>query len=93
MEVIAGKKKSKFWFYAVEPVTGQPVAPTSAAPSTSTAPGLGPDVHMADDPRNGFSMDDGDAELPPPSESNTNGDLAEKSVERSLSPSNMDESP
>ncbi|THH33443.1 hypothetical protein EUX98_g758 [Antrodiella citrinella] len=91
VEAIAGKKKSKFWFYAVEPVAGQSAAPTSVAPSTSTA--LGRDVHMADDLRNGFTTDDGDAELPPPSESNTNGDLAEKSVERSLSPSNMDESP
>ena len=29
---VAGKKKSKFWFYAVEPVPGAPLPPTDSPP-------------------------------------------------------------
>lgn len=37
MEQVAGKKKSRYWFYAVEPVSGAaPVPPSSHASSTTT---------------------------------------------------------
>ncbi|KAH8099339.1 hypothetical protein BXZ70DRAFT_293547 [Cristinia sonorae] len=88
VEAIAGKKKSKFWFYAVEPIPGQ----AAAAPVPSASTSALPDVDMADAHHSGAGSasvtDDGDTELPPPSESNTNGDL----TGRSVSPSNMDES-
>jgi hypothetical protein len=32
LPVVAGKKKSKFWFYAVEPVPGAPLPPTDSPP-------------------------------------------------------------
>ena len=91
VEAIAGKKKSKFWFYAVEPISGPPVAP--AEPALASVGDV--DMTNGHDGRNGTGSitDDGDVEVPPPSESNTNGDPTERSLERSLSPtSNMDES-
>ena len=34
VETVAGKKKSKFWYYAVEPIPGPP-APNGAAPTSN----------------------------------------------------------
>ncbi|TCD62981.1 hypothetical protein EIP91_006163 [Steccherinum ochraceum] len=90
VEAIAGKKKSKFWFYAVEPIPGQAAPPAAGSSAIGSAV---PDVGMANPSRNGTPSTADDANPPPPSETNTNGDQFEKSVERSLSPSSrMDES-
>ena len=92
MEAIAGKKKSKFWFYAVEPVAGQPAAPAALASASARADADTRDGNVTRDGTES-TTDEVDVEMPPPSESNTNGAPTEKSVERSLSPSSrMDES-
>jgi hypothetical protein len=40
VEQIAGKKKSKFWFYAVEPIPGSAPPAGSSSSSSSNEPGL-----------------------------------------------------
>lgn len=94
VEAVAGKKKSKFWVYAVEPIA----APQNVAPAAQTA-----DVDMEDNAGsssyNGYRgqrgtssvTDDGDRASS--AEARTNGDIYQKSLEGSLSPtSSMDES-
>jgi hypothetical protein len=44
MEQVSGKKKSKYWFYAVEPIPGAlppaPTGPTGADSASNVEPGL-----------------------------------------------------
>lgn len=94
VETVAGKKKSRFWVYAVEPIA----APQNAASGPSNT-----DVDMADASEgkafNGYrdktaasSVTD-DADRASSAEIETNGNAYEKSLEGSLSPtSSMDES-
>jgi hypothetical protein len=39
LDSINGKKRSKFWFYAVEPIPGQPVPASVPATSSHDPPG------------------------------------------------------
>ena len=95
VEAIAGKKKSKFWYYAVEPVAGAPGAAVQLPPTSNGAPHSEGDKGDLDD-----AMSDGPggngARYPSttPSASGSNADeLYEKSIGGSLSPaSSMDES-
>ncbi|KAI0706118.1 hypothetical protein BC835DRAFT_1312389 [Cytidiella melzeri] len=91
VETVAGKKKSKFWVYAVEPVE----APQAVENQPSNM-----DVDMVDaKPFNGYrdktaasSVTD-DAWRASSAEMETNGDAYEKSLNGSLSPTlSMDES-
>nr|BCB28858.1 hypothetical protein UP11 [Mycoleptodonoides aitchisonii] len=90
VEVVAGKKKSKFWYYAIEPVPGAPPShPTprqtsnraeSSAAATRSSNGRGSDTTQHSGRRYASNT---------PSEV----ELYEKSLEGSLSPtSSMDES-
>lgn len=55
---VAGKKKSKFWFYAVEPAPGAPLPPTDSPPLA------GPSRLNGDsEPKNGLSHPGGDPGL------------------------------
>ncbi len=104
VEAVAGKKKSKFWYYAVEPVSGPP--PISAAdeapPTSDSAPqseGSRADLDaMSDNPRgNGGNGNRNGLRYPSttPSASGSNVDeLYERSIGGSLSPASesMDES-
>ncbi|TFK94374.1 hypothetical protein K466DRAFT_642164 [Polyporus arcularius HHB13444] len=95
VEAIAGKKKSKFWFYAVEPVPGASAPAASAHPPASdSAPqseGSRADIEPMSDEPNGNGR-----RYPSttPSVSGSNAEeLYEKSIRGSLSPtSSMDES-
>ncbi|RPD55906.1 hypothetical protein L226DRAFT_528548 [Lentinus tigrinus ALCF2SS1-7] len=95
VEAIAGKKKSKFWYYAVEPVPGAPVPAPSDLPQTSdSAPqseGSRADLEpMSDEPNgNGKRY----PSTTPSVSGSTAEELYEKSIGGSLSPaSSMDES-
>ncbi|KAI0082084.1 hypothetical protein K474DRAFT_1741576 [Panus rudis PR-1116 ss-1] len=78
VEAVAGKKKSKFWVYAVEPVEA-PNTTVQPTPITSepTANGTNGHRYMGTEPTTGSSNG-------PPS---TNEDGYERSMEGSLSPS------
>lgn len=58
VEQVAGKKKSKFWFYAVEPTAGAEAleAPPSSHASSATGDGL-----MGDESNGDITMDDRDS--------------------------------
>ncbi|KAI8990442.1 hypothetical protein BD414DRAFT_483665 [Trametes punicea] len=96
VEAVPGKKKSKFWYYAVEPIPGPPVPTDAAATSHDAQPRLGEkEQHdgMPDEP-----LDNGGrypSTTPSASASATASnadDLYEKSMSRSLSPTpSMDE--
>ncbi|TBU63773.1 hypothetical protein BD310DRAFT_955344 [Dichomitus squalens] len=95
VEAVAGKKKSKFWYYAVEPVPGVP-APAVERPLTSDrTPQSAADNANADDAMSDEPSNNG-ARYPSmsPSASGSNAEeLYEKSIGGSLSPtSSMDES-
>lgn len=95
VEAIAGKKKSKFWFYAVEPVPGASApAASNHPPASDSAPqseGSRADIEPMSDEPNGNGR-----RYPSttPSVSGSNAEeLYEKSIRGSLSPtSSMDES-
>lgn len=92
VEAIAGKKKSKFWYYAVEPVVG---APGPAPPTSNRAPhSEGDKVDLDDAMSDGPSGNGVRYPSTTPSASGSNADeLYEKSIGGSLSPtSSMDES-
>ncbi|EGN93156.1 hypothetical protein SERLA73DRAFT_190036 [Serpula lacrymans var. lacrymans S7.3] len=40
MEQVAGRKKSKFWFYAVEPIQGPPGSGSSVLPNGTALSGV-----------------------------------------------------
>lgn len=87
VEVVPGKKKSKFWFYAVEPIAGAP--PQASAPPATSAPldDAGEDV-----PMNGLHLDDR-SQSAPSCQSQDDVDIYQRSIEGSLSPASvMDES-
>lgn len=93
VEAIAGKKKSKFWFYAVEPVSGAPLPAANGPPSTSSAP-------QSEGEKAGIDMDipeqhNGNSTRYPsttPSASGSNADeLYEKSVGGSSSPASEED--
>jgi hypothetical protein len=80
MEQVGGKKKSKFWFYAVEPIPGQVATSTTNGASAS---------EMDDHPTNGHMR-------PPDKDSRSQEDSAsgidmdvDRSLEGSLSPAPM----
>jgi hypothetical protein len=77
LEAIAGKKRSKFWVYAVEPIPGAEPEPGKAESSAG-------DSHMSE--TNGHDSDM-DVDSPPPG---TNG--RERSLDGSLSPIRGEES-
>ncbi|KAH9937290.1 uncharacterized protein B0H18DRAFT_969961 [Fomitopsis serialis] len=87
VEAVPGKKKSKFWYYAVEPIPG---APASAAPPPAAQVSLqdsGEDV-----PMNGLHLDDY-SEASRESAGSEDVDIYRRSIEGSLSPASaMDES-
>lgn len=87
VEVVPGKKKSKFWYYAVEPIAGAQapsILPPVAKASLSDA---GEDV-----PMNGLHIDDR-SESAPSCQSQDDVDIYRRSIEGSLSPASvMDES-
>lgn len=87
VEVVPGKKKSKFWFYAVEPIAGAPTA-VSAPPETSASLNdTGDDV-----PMNGLHLDDR-SQSAPSCQSQDDVDIYHRSIEGSPSPTSvMDES-
>ena len=97
VETIAGKKKSKFWYYAVEPVPGAPrpavhePPPTSDSAPQSEGSRADPDAMLDESNGKGNGL-----RYPSttPSASGSNADeLYEKSIGGSLSPaSSMDES-
>ena len=95
VEAIAGKKKSKFWYYAVEPVAGAPGAAVQPPPTSNGGPHSEGDKADLDD-----AMSDGPSgngiryPSTTPSASGSHADeLYEKSIGGSLSPtSSMDES-
>lgn len=87
VEAVAGKKKSRFWVYAVEPIA----APPNVVPVPQTA-----DVDMEDNASssnfNGYRGQRGtssvtdDVDRASSAEVRTNGDTYQKSLEGSLSP-------
>ncbi|CAL1695005.1 unnamed protein product [Somion occarium] len=86
VEAVAGKKKSKFWFYAVEPIN-PPSQPVPQAMPSRSSNGTGPS--HSNGYHSGAEQMTEDTDNPP----STNGDPYEKSLEGSLSPtSSMDES-
>lgn len=103
VEVVAGKKKSKFWYYAVEPVSGPPSIPAADEPppisdSAPQSEGSRADLDaMSDDPRGNGNGNRNGLRYPSttPSASGSNVDeLYERSIGGSLSPASesMDES-
>lgn len=87
VEVVPGKKKSKFWYYAVEPIAGAQ-APAAIPPATRAS------LHDAgeDVPMNGLHIDDR-SESAPSCQSQDDVDMYRRSIEGSLSPASvMDES-
>ncbi len=98
VEAVAGKKKSKFWYYAVEPIPG-PIVTPNGIPPTSDAVQLPPlDKQQRDDLSDEMHGNGGRYPSTTPSASASasasNADeLYEKSIGGSLSPtSSMDES-
>ncbi|TBU34737.1 hypothetical protein BD311DRAFT_784317 [Dichomitus squalens] len=95
VEAVAGKKKSKFWYYAVEPVPGVPAPAVERPPTFDRAPQSEVDKADADDAMSDEPSGNG-ARYPStsPSASGSNAEgLYEKSIGGSLSPtSSMDES-
>lgn len=98
VEAVAGKKKSKFWYYAVEPIPG-PIGAPNGIPPTSDAVQLPPlDKHQRDESSDEMHGNGGRYPSTTPSASASasasNADeLYEKSIGGSLSPtSSMDES-
>ena len=88
VEAIAGKKKSKFWYYAIEPVPGIPAPAVEPPPTSDSAPQseadkADPDDAMSDGP----SGNGGRYPSTSPSASGANAEeLYEKSIGGSLSP-------
>ncbi|KAI1789828.1 hypothetical protein LXA43DRAFT_1019768 [Ganoderma leucocontextum] len=95
VEAIAGKKKSKFWYYAVEPVAVAPTSGVEPPPTSHSAPHSEGDKADPDDPMSDGPSGNG-VRYPSttPSASGSNADeLYEKSIGGSLSPApSMDES-
>ncbi len=96
VETVAGKKRSKFWFYAVEPVAGsmgQGPGPMPAAPPSLDAPTLGSLEPPSSGQENGSEGTDMMLEDEQSSSYGTQDDAYQRGVERSVSPgSSMDES-
>ena len=95
VEAVAGKKKSKFWYYAVEPVAGAPAAaPRDPPPTSDSAPqseGSRGDIEPMSDDLNGNGRRY--PSTTPSVSGSTAEELYEKSIGGSLSPaSSMDES-
>ncbi|KAI0830489.1 hypothetical protein BC628DRAFT_1354213 [Trametes gibbosa] len=97
VEVVAGKKKSKFWYYAVEPVAGAP-APNPYPPTSDSVHLPLPDKLRQDEMSDESRGNDGRYPSTTPSASasataSNADDPYEKSIGGSLSPtSSMDES-
>ncbi|KZT75020.1 hypothetical protein DAEQUDRAFT_720229 [Daedalea quercina L-15889] len=91
VEVVPGKKKSKFWYYAVEPIPGSQVP--AALPPAADALLKDPEEDV---PMNGLHIDDRSEpsqDSAPSYRSNEDMDIYRRSIEGSLSPASaMDES-
>ena len=82
LEQIAGKRRSKFWVYAVEPIPGaEPAPPPDPANGASSAD----DSHTSE--TNGHASDM-EIDSPPSGPGNTNGREFQRSLDGSLSPLN-----
>ncbi|KAI0756829.1 hypothetical protein C8Q80DRAFT_1130715 [Daedaleopsis nitida] len=94
VEAVAGKKKSKFWYYAVEPVLGAPIPAPPTSDSAPQSESSKADADAMSDERNGNGLPGLRYPSVSPSASGSNADdLYEKSIGGSLSPtSSMDES-
>lgn len=89
VEAIAGKKKSKFWVYAVEPIVpAEAYAPPPPASDYEMSDSAGPST--VDEHQDDVMVD---VERESSTEYGTSGDSYKKSIEGSLSPdTSMDES-
>lgn len=84
VETVAGKKRSKFWYYAVEPVAGsQTLAPVAFAPPLSDSPVTDGAEALSSGQENGMDMATDDE---PSSEHGTNDDAYQQSNGGSISP-------
>ncbi|OSD03250.1 hypothetical protein PYCCODRAFT_1434665 [Trametes coccinea BRFM310] len=97
VEAVPGKKKSKFWYYAVEPIPGAPAAATAPVTSNEAQPpGRAKEKRneMPDEPlENGSRYPSTTPSVSASATASNVDDLYEKSIGGSLSPeSSMDES-
>ncbi|KAI0778361.1 hypothetical protein BD413DRAFT_508647 [Trametes elegans] len=97
VEAVAGKKKSKFWYYAVEPIAGPPISNGASLTSNDARPlldGKQQDDGLSDGPQGGGGRYPSTTPSASASASASNADdTYEKSIGRGLSPtSSMDES-
>ncbi|KAJ7040427.1 hypothetical protein C8F04DRAFT_1083534 [Mycena alexandri] len=86
LEQIAGKRKSKFWVYAVEPVPGAEPAADSD-PVNNGAASSADDSHMSETNDNQSDVDM-EMDTPPPGPANGKGRNFDRSLDGSLSPLN-----
>ncbi|KAF7347682.1 hypothetical protein MVEN_01525300 [Mycena venus] len=86
VEQLAGKKRSKFWVYAVEPIPGAETAaaPDSDPPVNGGASSAG-DSHMSETNEHSSDME---IDSPPPAPGNGNGREFDRGLDGSLSPLN-----
>lgn len=94
VEAVAGKKKSKFWVYAVEPIaSAQHVVPEVQTADVDMEDNVGTSSFNGYRGQRGTSSVTDDGDRASSAEVRTNGDTYQKSLEGSLSPtSSMDES-
>ncbi|KAJ7619207.1 hypothetical protein DFH06DRAFT_78641 [Mycena polygramma] len=85
LEQIAGKRRSKFWVYAVEPIPGAEGPADDSNPANGDASSSVDDSHLAE--TNGHESDM-EIDTPPPGPTNGNGREVDRSLEGSLSPLN-----
>ena len=86
VETVAGKKKSKFWFYAVEPVNPLPApVPVNDPLPSESSNGTGP-PSTSNGYYSGAEPMAEDTDYPP----STNGDNYENSIDASRSSSHVD---
>ena len=92
VEAVAGKKKSRFWVYAVEPIAPpQNVAPAPPTAGSDLQENAGSSSFNGYHGQRGTSSVTDDGDRASSVEVQTNGDTYEKSMEGSLSPaSTMD---
>ncbi|KAH9898219.1 hypothetical protein C8Q73DRAFT_684030 [Cubamyces lactineus] len=90
VETVAGKKKSKFWYYAVEPIPGPPAANGAAPVSNGPSPhggGKEPPDGMSDGPlENGGRYPSTTPSASASASASNADDLYERSIGGSLSP-------
>jgi hypothetical protein len=86
LEQIAGKRRSKFWVYAVEPIPGAQTEPAADSdPAHNGGASSAGDSHMSES--NGQNSDM-EIDSPPPGPGNGNGREFDRGLDGSLSPLN-----